>query len=78
MVIGTSRNMVIVGEPAVSWLCLNNIWLGWGMLFNVGYYDLIFYTYFISLVIPIWVFIMVGLNLWGRRGLIVKLEREKY
>nr|YP_010231376.1 cytochrome c oxidase subunit II [Apharyngostrigea pipientis]QSV37706.1 cytochrome c oxidase subunit II [Apharyngostrigea pipientis] len=48
------------------------------MLFNASYYDLVFYTYFISLFIPVWIVVMMGLNLYVSRRMVLKVESENY
>nr|YP_009867154.1 cytochrome c oxidase subunit II [Diplostomum ardeae]QKG04353.1 cytochrome c oxidase subunit II [Diplostomum ardeae] len=48
------------------------------MLFSSNYYDLIIYTYFLSFVIPAWVFIMVGCNIYCGRYSITKLSNESF
>nr|AYH51400.1 cytochrome c oxidase subunit II [Hysteromorpha triloba] len=48
------------------------------MLFSGNYYDLIIYTYFLSLVIPAWVFIMVGFQIFFGYRCVLKLNSESF
>nr|AYH51370.1 cytochrome c oxidase subunit II [Cardiocephaloides medioconiger] len=49
------------------------------MLFSSNYYDLIIYTYFLSLVIPVWIFVMVGFQLyWSGYKSVVKMRNESF
>lgn len=48
------------------------------MLFSNTYYDLIIYTYFLSLSIPIWVFVMAGFQIYAGRGIVTKLCKENF
>nr|AKP94296.1 cytochrome c oxidase subunit II [Diplostomum pseudospathaceum] len=48
------------------------------MMFSSNYYDLIIYTYFLSVIIPAWVFITVGCNIYCGRYSVTKLSSESF
>nr|AYH51379.1 cytochrome c oxidase subunit II [Cotylurus marcogliesei] len=48
------------------------------MMFSSNYYDLVIYTYFLSLIIPGWIFTMVGLQLYFSRNSVMKLRNESF